>query len=535
VEVLVLLTNVCPVPSPVLCPHCPKVSASRKAHTDHRRSKHGLYYVCISGPLSPYTSLPITRRLTFELDQKHLLRKDKVGGPVICHLCGTLVTCSSVVIKLHYSTNHNLHVKVDIGFPPPNSPGASNVHPPPTPSPSNNASQQEARTKSITGPSQTNSPLEDGLNEKEGEDGWETESGYSDSSEDILEDYEEDLMVPASFSLAIPSPSSLEDDAPIEEDEVAPPEALVIEGPSLTKSVFGSDSKGRHFLEIFGPSLTLPSQVLRHDISLSKSGFAANLDVNAIICLSCSKGVPVDMVVSHLRSYHPGRDPISTLQKQEIANLNLPNGGLRSSRSEKYIQAACQKPVDGLEVLGGYKCPVEDASGWFCSKAFLGKPSFVRHLGGHHLKVKQDPDSCAWEVQTLFSQGNLQVYFAVDSSFSQSDPPPSSAFAEAVTLFHTLPSAQITPPSNDKERESVHWFTHWPDLLEPYCKDDSQADALRALVSFPQADKDPDWLMGVQDHGRRWWTKAEIAHKGCTDRASILLKSHKEYVLSLLR
>jgi hypothetical protein len=184
------------------------------------------------------------------------------------------------------------------------------------------------------GPSQTNSPLEDSLNEKEGEDGWETESSYSDSSKDILEDYKEDLMVPASFSLVIPRPSSLKDDAPTKEDEVALPKALVIEGPSLTKSMFGSDSKGCNFLEIFGPLLTLPSQVLRHDISLSKSGFPVNLDVNAIIRLSYRKGVPMDMVVPHLGSYHPGRDPISTLQKQEITNLNLPNGGFRSPRSE---------------------------------------------------------------------------------------------------------------------------------------------------------------------------------------------------------
>jgi hypothetical protein len=132
VEVLVLLTYVCPVLSPILCAHCLRESSNWKAYTDHRQTMHGLYYVSTSGLLSPYTLLPITSRLMFELGQKHLLRKDKAKGPVICHLCNGFVNCSSKKIKLHYSLNHNLHVQVNIRYPPPrDSLGTSNVHPPP--------------------------------------------------------------------------------------------------------------------------------------------------------------------------------------------------------------------------------------------------------------------------------------------------------------------------------------------------------------------------------------------------------------------
>ena len=242
----------------------------------------------------------------------------------------------------------------------------------------------------------------------------------------------------------------------------------------------------------------------------------------------------MDMVRSHCTKHHRGRVPISKLEQAETISAQS-NGGFMSSTSNKYIQPAGQKPVDGLQVLPGYMCPLGNLDGSTCSRAFVGLSTFTRHLSTH---PKQNPTlnhaSCASQVQTLFAQGGLQSYFAVDTSFCQPDPPPTLAYADALKLWKTLPGPQIPAPETDKERESVHWFTQWPELLKPYCNNDAQAGALRSLVSFPEAGKDPDWLVRVQDHGSRWWIKVESAHKRCTPRASGLLKSQKEYVSGLL-
>jgi hypothetical protein len=272
---------------------------------------------------------------------------------------------------------------------------------------------------------------------------------------------------------------------------------------------------------------------LNYDHPLSKFGFAINVDVNAVICISCSKGVPIDMIRTHCRRYHNGREAPSLSQQKEITEADL-NRRLRSSTADKYTQPLHQKPVDGLEVLRGYMCPIPNADGTICSKAFVAHSTFTRHLSSHPVYPKPDPSSCASSIQTLFAQGGLQMYFPVDVFLSQQDPPPNSAYADALHLVQTLPTPNIPVPDNDKERASVHWFTRWPELLESYCTDDAATDELRSLVSFPQSGLDPDWLVRVQDHGCKWWVKAESAHANCSHRASVLLKSHQEYVLALL-
>jgi hypothetical protein len=362
---------------------------------------------------------------------------------------------------------------------------------------------------------------------------WEIESSCSDSSDDMLGDGEEELVVPASFALSTSIPSPLEDDPPAKEDEDDPPQALDNREPSFFNSVYGSDSKYSNSWKVSAASLTLTFQGLNHDHPLSDFGFAVNVEVDAIICVLCRRGIPLDMVRSHCRKYHPGREAPSLLQQKEAVDAQ-PNSGFRLSGTKKYSQAAGQKPVDGLEVLQGYACPAPMGDDTTCSEAFLAKSSFVRHLSSHLIYPKPDPSSCASKIQTLFGQGGLQAYFPVDISLSHPDPPPNSAYADALELLLTLPKPQIPTPNTDKERESVHWFTRWPELLQPYCNEEAQADALRRLVSFPQVGIDPEWLTRVQDHGKKWWTKAETAHVKCSPRASVLLKSHQKYVLGLL-
>lgn len=239
------------------------------------------------------------------------------------------------------------------------------------------------------------------------------------------------------------------------------------------------------------------------------------------------------MIRSHCKAHHRGRDAPSPSEQKQI-NETQPNNGLRSSTSNKYTQPPGQKPVDGLEVLQGYACPLHNPDGTPCSKAFPATSSFVRHLSNHTFYPKPHPPSCTSSIQTLFAQGGLQSYFPVDVSLSQPDPPSNSVYVEALHLLQNLSAPQIPAPDNDKERASIHWFTRWPELLEPYCSNDAQVLELRSLVSFPQPDLDPDWLVKVRDHGCKWWVKAESAHANCSHRASVLLKSHQEYVSVLL-
>jgi len=239
------------------------------------------------------------------------------------------------------------------------------------------------------------------------------------------------------------------------------------------------------------------------------------------------------MIRSHCREYHRGRESPSVSQQKEITQA-YSDGSFRSSSSDKYTQPPGQKPVHGLEVLQGYACPVSNDDGTPCSKAFVATSSFLRHLSTHSAYPKPDHNSCTSCIQTLFAQGGLQMYFPVNVSLSQLDPSPKSAYVDALTLLQNLPTPHIPVPDNDKERASVHWYTRWPELLEPYCTNDAHVQELRSLVSFPQAGIDPDWLVGVQDHGSKWWVKAESAHANCSHRASALLKSHQEYMLALL-
>ena len=111
------------------------------------------------------------------------------------------------------------------------------------------------------------------------------------------------------------------------------------------------------------------------------------------------------------------------------------NGQLRSPTSIKYTQPAGQKPLDGLEVLQGHMCPVLNLGGTICSRAFQATSSFVCCLSTHFDNPLLDPTLHVSPIQTLFSQGGLQMYFAVNMSLSQQDPPPNSAYTNALK-FH---------------------------------------------------------------------------------------------------
>ena len=239
------------------------------------------------------------------------------------------------------------------------------------------------------------------------------------------------------------------------------------------------------------------------------------------------------MVRSHCKIHHNKREAPSVAMQKEISQNPSPTR-LKTSSSPKYIQPPGQKPVDGLEVLQGYLCPLSNSDDMCCSKAFLATSSFIRHLSGHIVRQKPDPASCTSSVQTLFAQGGLQMYFSVDVSLSMPDPPLSSVYTDVLPLLRSLPAPRIQVANNDKERASIHWFTRWPELLGPYCEDDDRVHMLQSLVSFPDSGVDPDWLVRVKDHGCRWWTKAESAHVSCSYRASVMLKSHQEYVLPVL-
>lgn len=237
------------------------------------------------------------------------------------------------------------------------------------------------------------------------------------------------------------------------------------------------------------------------------------------------------MLQTHARSYHQGRHILSSAEHSQAVQ-ELSSLGYRVSNGEKYRQPPGQKPVDGLEVLSGYCCPLLK-DGIRCSRAFLAQSTFVRHLSDHSDHLKPKPLSCISDVQTLFSQGGLQHYFSVNRSLSNLDPSSTSAYAYAVKMLESLPKAQIPISDHDKDRASIHWFTRWPELLKPYMPDRRSQESLQSLVSFPEPGSDPDWLMRLRDHGCRWWKIAELAHAKCSYRASVMLKSHQRYVPSL--
>lgn len=240
------------------------------------------------------------------------------------------------------------------------------------------------------------------------------------------------------------------------------------------------------------------------------------------------------MLRSHNKKYHRGRKTLSAEEEVTIKSLH---GDLRSSKSEKHSQPPGQKPVDGIEVLPGFVCPGSNPDGSTCSGAFPAESSFTRHLATHPSwfpHSKPDPGSCACYIQTLFTQGNLQSYFSVETSLSHPDPPRTSVYADGLKLLRDLPNPQIPAPNSDKERESIHWYTRWPELLATFCNNPDQVNMLRSLTLFPEEGTDQSWLVRVKDHGSKWWVKAELEHLACSDRASRLLKSPQMCVFGLL-
>jgi hypothetical protein len=235
------------------------------------------------------------------------------------------------------------------------------------------------------------------------------------------------------------------------------------------------------------------------------------------------------MLNSHSKNHHPGRSVLSSEQQTTVVEP-LVNIGYRTSKAKRYHQAPGQKPVDGLVVLSGFRCPCLNDDGSQCAQAFLAESTLTRHLSNHPgpRGSKPNASSCASHVQTLFSQGGLQNYFCVEPSLSNVDPSSSRAYAYAVTMVESLPKPDITISNHDKDQASIHWFTKWPQLLQPYITDNASIYYLRSLVSFPAPESDTDWLVKLLDHGSRWWKDAEDAHINISYRASKMLKSHQE-------
>jgi hypothetical protein len=235
------------------------------------------------------------------------------------------------------------------------------------------------------------------------------------------------------------------------------------------------------------------------------------------------------MLNSHSRTYHPGRPVLSPGQQDTVVEP-LVDSGYRTSATELYTQTPGQKPVDGLMVLEGFLCPLSNEDGSLCSRAFGAQSTFSRHLSDHRepQESKPTPSLCSSYVQTLFNRGGLVRYFSVDPSLSHPDPLPTSAYAHAIDMFRQLPKPEMPTAENDKERASIHWFTRWPQLLQPYFTDKTSIAHLQSLVSFPNPTSDPDWLMKLIDHGPSWWADAEEAHMSCSHRVSVMLKSHRQ-------
>jgi hypothetical protein len=249
----------------------------------------------------------------------------------------------------------------------------------------------------------------------------------------------------------------------------------------------------------------------------------------AVICIGCHRGVPVDMLQTHSKYHHKGRPILPSTEHARMVQ-DLSAAGYRLSKAEKYRQAPGQKPVDGLEVLSGFLCPLLKKDGTLCAMSFLAESTFTRHLSDHPDRPKPQPPSCASDVQTLFTQGGLQHYFSVDRSLSNLDPSSASAYISAIEMLKNLPMAPAPASDHDKDRASVHWFTRWPELLKPYITDRSDQAFLQSLVSFPESSTNPGWLTKLRDHGCRWWEAAESEHAKCSFRASATLKSHEQCV-----
>jgi hypothetical protein len=356
------------------------------------------------------------------------------------------------------------------------------------------------------------------------EDEWDAQSTFSDASTDIFVDDNEHDVVPPSFTL----PTQSTNEELFEDSELlhlpSPPEEAQL--PSSTV-VYGSDSKHLLSLRSHDALLTQTAAELCYDWPLSEFGYALNEEAKAVICIGCHRGVPLDMLQTHSKNHHRGRSLLSSEEQAKVVQ-SLSSMGYQTSNTDRYHQLPGQKPVDGLEVLTGFTCPLLNPDRTRCSKAFLAQSTFTRHLSNHPDRPKPQPSTCTSEIQTLFHQGNLQGYFSVDSSLSNLDPSASSAYTYAVRMLPNLPKPHIAASSHDKDRASIHWFTRWPDLLRRYVTDRSSLAFFQSLVSFPEPGSDPDWLMKLREHGGRWWNHSELAHVKCSYRASVTLRSHQK-------
>jgi hypothetical protein len=362
----------------------------------------------------------------------------------------------------------------------------------------------------------------------EDSDAWEAASSVSDAPSEVLVEEDDDDVVPFSFNLSTLARCSDDDDrsTPDENPLDLPPLQPREEPSPGSPTIYGSDSGFLRSSPPCNSPLTQPTADLQYDQPLSGFGYALNASVKAAICVGCHRGVPVEMLGSHSKIHHPGRSRPSPAEQTAITE-RLHSAGYRTSKEEKYHQPPGQKPVDGLEVLKGFCCPLPVEDGTRCSKGFHARTTFIRHLGEHR-GDKPDPSSCASDIQTLFSQGSLQKYFSVNPSLSSVDPSSSAACAYAIKMLESLPEADIPIPDHDKDRATIDWFTRWPDLLKPYITDSKSLESLQSLVNFPDPEMDPVWLTKLRDHGTRWWKDAETAHVSCSYRASVMLKCHQK-------
>ena len=187
--------------------------------------------------------------------EKHVLRKERVPGPLLCHTCTTPVPPSCDKIKHHYSTKHNVFVDVSIGYPsPPTRPVAD-------PSPTTIEAPPGTNRRPSSAPDSVvamdvlpvDNTLENGSVgdhpievDDELSDSWDTGSICSDDSNGALENGPEESVVPLSFTLSIPSP---DDESPTDDRNDSSASPLGDQNaPNLL--VYGSGSRCSHPSEL---------------------------------------------------------------------------------------------------------------------------------------------------------------------------------------------------------------------------------------------------------------------------------------------
>ena len=206
--------------SPTQCGYCHKVFSTSKKFTDHRRIYHGFYYISYLG-LSIPSLLPCTIKLILFLEENHVLRKDKVPGPLRCHICNGLVPSSCEKVKVHYSAQHGIKVSVNIGYPDPAATGGDTTTALPPPgidglSSGDNHLAIAINTTAADFASEDDSIGEDLVEpDNEPAGSWDLDSVYSDFSDGVLENGPEDQVVPSSFTIpssAIPPTDDQDED-----------------------------------------------------------------------------------------------------------------------------------------------------------------------------------------------------------------------------------------------------------------------------------------------------------------------------------